>query len=136
MVYRKQIASDYFSSYQDDMIKNKKSTYQFGVMAETFSVLYLRLKFYTILERRYKTHMGEVDIIARRGNRLVFVEVKARKESNNIYEAISPSQKARIKRAAEVFLFHNKKFANNNARFDVIFISPKFLIKHITNAWE
>jgi putative endonuclease len=116
-------------------MKNKKSAYNFGVLAETISVLYLRLKLYNIIERRYKTYAGEVDIIANRGKNLVFIEVKARKSRNDIYDVLSCRQQMRIARAANVFLAKHKKFATNNIRFDLILIAPKFF-KHIENAWE
>jgi putative endonuclease len=117
------------------MKKVKKSSYNFGILAEELAALYLRLKFYNILQRRYKTNMGEVDIIAKRGKSIVFIEVKARKNGRDIHEVITTNQKNRITRAAEVYLFHNKKLANDNIRFDVILLAPQFLIKHIKNAW-
>jgi putative endonuclease len=116
-------------------MKNKKAAYDFGILAETLSVLYLRLKLYSIIERRYKTYAGEVDIIAKRAKSIVFIEVKARKNSKDTHEVLSRRQQIRITRAAQVFLSNNKKFGASNIRFDLILFTPKF-IKHIKNAWE
>jgi putative endonuclease len=116
------------------MLINKKASYNFGLLAEDLAVIYLRFKLYKILARRYKSKLGEVDIIARRGKNLVFIEVKARKNASGIYEVLSTHQRARITRAASLFLAKNQRFNNSNIRFDVILIAPK-MFRHIRNAW-
>lgn len=67
----------------------KQKTYQRGLHAETVAVWFLRLKGYKILVRRYKTKVGEIDIIARRGNKIIFTEVKARPSIDIALESIT-----------------------------------------------
>ena len=69
-----------------------KTTYQTGLAAESICRLALPLKFYSILAERYKTPVGEIDIIARRGNTVVAVEVKARATREATVWSISPEQ--------------------------------------------
>jgi putative endonuclease len=76
-----------------------KKTYQTGLAAQRICRLALRLKFYRILATRYKTPVGEIDIIAARGHTVVAVEVKARATREAAIESISPEQQSRIARA-------------------------------------
>ncbi|MDA0780919.1 MAG: YraN family protein [Rickettsiales bacterium] len=114
---------------------NKTKSYKFGLLAETIAVIYLRLCFYSIISRRHKTKLGEVDIIARRGNNLVFIEVKARKKKDDAYIAFTKHQQNRITRAAQLFIAKNPRYLQTNIRFDLILVCPIFFIKHIRNAW-
>jgi putative endonuclease len=66
-----------------------KTTYQTGLAAEKLCRLALRLKFYRILAERYKTPVGEIDIIAARDNSIIAVEVKARATPTPIYASTS-----------------------------------------------
>ncbi len=113
-----------------------KQTHQTGLFAETLASLFLMLKGWRILSRRFKTSVGEIDIIAKRGNMIAFIEVKRRKSLDDALAAISPDSAARIRRAAEWWL----KSRNGNAdkydlRFDVIAIAPYARIRHIHNAF-
>lgn len=114
---------------------NKKKSYKLGLFAESLAAFYLRICFYSIISRRYKSDVGEVDIIARRGKRLVFIEVKARKNKDDAYAAFTLHQQNRIVRAAKLFIAKNPKYNESNIRFDLILICPAFFIKHIKNAW-
>ena len=114
---------------------NKKFSYKFGIFAEYFVVVYLTLLFYSIVSRRYKTKVGEVDIIARRGDSLVFVEVKARKSRAEVHSSLTVNQQGRIVRAAQLFLAKNPKYSQSNIRFDLILLCPSFYLRHIKNAW-
>lgn len=115
---------------------SNSSAYKHGLTAELIATLLLSVKFYSVIHRRYKTKVGEVDLIARRGKTIIFVEVKKRRSRQEVFEAITISQKRRISRAAEHFLSRNKKFNNYNKRFDAVLITPKSLPLHIKNAWE
>ncbi len=117
---------------------NKRTHYQSGLRAERFAAIILCLKGYKILEKRYKTPVGEIDIIAVRNKTLIFVEVKHRPSYEKGILSISETSKKRIIRAAEYFLMKEK--TSNGAhmdsfRFDAIIISPPFYIKHLVNAW-
>lgn len=104
-----------------------------GLMAESVAAWILRLQGYRILARRYKTPVGEVDIIARRGKTTVFVEVKARAAMADALQSISPQSRARITRAAEHFLATGG--GGDSLRFDVIALAPPLSWRHIRNAW-
>lgn len=81
----------------------KTATYQRGLWAETLCCLVLRLKLYRIVARRYKTGLGEIDIIAARGRTLVIIEVKARRTRDDAAAAIPERQQTRLIRAASIF---------------------------------
>ena len=75
-----------------------------GQRAEFLCRLLLRLKGYRILARHWKCSSGEIDVVARRGRVLAFIEVKARDDVTTAAESLSPKQQARIGRAAAQFL--------------------------------
>ena len=100
------------------MIKNR---YFYGLYAEKFIALYLIFKGYKILARRYKTSLGEIDIIARKKRQIVAFEVKARKDKKSLTsEVVSDTQKNRIKNAMNIFLSKNPKYIDYNICFGII----------------
>ncbi len=111
---------------------HKKQTYKFGIFAEKISILFLRLKGYKILAWRYKTKVGEIDIIAKKSNIIAIIEVKARAKKTLIEEIIRQKQINRIKRAAELFIARNSKYHNCAVRLDFIEVR-KLFIKHHKN---
>lgn len=98
------------------------SNYKTGLFAEFVARMYLRLHGFKILKSRYitgrHTNRAEIDIIARRGELIIFVEVKKRKSIDVAFGAITPNQAQRLRRAAETFIA--QKHWNGDARFDVI----------------
>jgi putative endonuclease len=114
----------------------KKQAYQSGILSEALSAWVLRAKGYRILERRYRTPSGEIDLIARHGDTLVFVEVKFRKTLDAAAFAIEPRQQVRINKAAQSYLTRNRLPANVHLRFDAMLVSPWAPLKHIKNAWQ
>lgn len=115
---------------------NRQDAYKLGHKGEGLAAFYLRLMGYRILARRYKTHVGEADLIARRGNSLVFIEVKARKTLEEGLISITERQKKRVIRAAGYYLAENPKSADLDIRFDAIIVLPGLKIKHIKDAWQ
>ncbi len=120
---------------QRSKLERKKSEY-FGRLGEKIAEIFLRLKFYTIIGRRVKTNLGEIDIIAKRGKLLIFVEVKIRKNKSKMQEALEAVNKERIYRAAALFLSQNPEYYDYNLRFDVIFIAPSILPYHLAGAFD
>ncbi len=125
------------------MPERKQAIYQKGVDAEHLAAAHLRGKGYEILEMRYKTPHGEVDIIARAGALLAFVEVKARKsEAEGLY-AITPKAQGRIEKAALQYWAGHPEYAGFDLRFDVIAVCDDggekgmggILVSHLDNAW-
>jgi len=107
-----------------------------GLSAESRAALLLIAKAYWILARRWKTPFGEIDIVARRRNDLVFVEVKARETFDDAAEAVTDRSKQRIVGAAEFWLAHHPADAHCAIRFDVILVVPGKLPRHIINAFD
>ncbi len=111
------------------------ASYAIGIAAESRAKGLLESKDYRILAQRYKTKGGEIDIVAKRGDHLAFVEVKRRKTHEEAAYAIVPRQQARIAVAAEVFLGEHAELSHCSASFDVILVSPKQGCAHIEQAF-
>ncbi len=114
----------------------RRSAERNGRLAEAFSRLYLRVKLYEILHRRYKTPGGEIDIIAKKGSSIVFVEVKMRRSGSDEYDALASVNQRRIIRAAQFFLAKNPELAQKHLRFDVIFLAPGAWPHHLQGVFE
>jgi len=84
-----------------------------GRRAESLAALMLRLKGYAILTRRYRSPVGEIDLVARRGHTLAMVEVKARMTAEDAAFAVTLHQRQRIARAAEHFLAANRRYTDS-----------------------
>lgn len=107
-----------------------------GRSAETVAVLWLKLWGYRILERRLKTPLGEIDIVAARRGVLAIVEVKSRASRDAGLQALTPRQCRRIERAATWFLARSPGAAvGRHIRFDLIVVTPLRLPVHLANAW-
>ena len=110
---------------------------RFGRTAEWAAALHLRCRGYRVLARSYRVRGGEIDIIARRGALLVFVEVKARPTLDAAQTAILPAQRRRIARAASVWLAAHPRLATTCAlRGDAIFVAPWRWPRHCAGAFE
>ena len=107
-----------------------------GLSAESRAAAYLVAKGYRILARRWKSPVGELDIVARRRRLLVFVEVKARATLDDAAEAVLPRQQQRIVAAAEAWLATYPDPKITDMRFDAILVAPGRLPRHIENAFE
>lgn len=108
-----------------------------GRVAEFMAATFLRLKGYRILSRRYKTKVGEIDLIAKRGSLIVFVEVKKRQDFLCAGEAIHKKNQERIINAARHFMAYNPKFYRHNyqVRFDAVLLDHFFRPIHIKQAF-
>ena len=110
------------------------NTYEKGHKAEKLAIVILWLKGYKIMARRYKTPVGEIDIVARRHHRFVFVEVKRRKSHDQALRSVSQRQQHRIRRATEFYFVKHPKAKATEIRFDVIAFWP-WKWCHLKNAW-
>lgn len=108
-------------------------SYYFGFLAEYLVIIYYFFSGYNIVKHRFKTNLGEVDIICSKNNQLVFIEVKAR----TLYqeEVLTNKQISRINNAAKLFMAKNYKLQNFDVRFDLVNFSFNKGIKIIKNAW-
>ena len=107
-----------------------------GRWAERRAALFLRLKGFRIIARGYKAPVGEIDIVARRGNLLAFVEVKARATLDGAAEALNQRQRRRIERAAGWFLAARPEMLGCELRYDLMLITPWRMPVHIGDAWR
>ncbi len=105
-----------------------------GRRGERLAGWWLRLKGWQILDRRVRTPAGEVDLIARRGALIAFVEVKTRRSAAELDAAIDERRLARVAAAAEL-LMPRYATAGEDIRIDVILLAPGTRPRHIENAW-
>lgn len=115
---------------------SRKKAERRGQLGEIFAAIYLRLKFYRIVARRFKTPVGEIDLIAKRFGELIFVEVKTRKSLGDMAMALESVNQRRITRAAQNYIAKNPHLADQSMRFDVIFLAPNRLPRHVRNAFQ
>lgn len=118
------------------MRKAKQKAYFKGLWAERLAAFLLMAKGYRIEAMRYKTRYGEIDIIARRGNVLAFIEVKAYSTREKGVYAISDKAKGRIMRSAQFFLGQNPQWSGMTLRFDAMIMHHLVLVAHLLNAWN
>ena len=108
-----------------------------GHNSETIAALWLRLKGYRILERRLKTHAGEIDLVAAAPfGPVCFIEVKARGQARAAAEAVTRTQQARIARAASLYLAGRPHLSRRGSRFDIVAIAPRALPVHHRDVWR
>jgi putative endonuclease len=114
----------------------RQAAFRVGVSAESRAAAYLAGRGYAIAARRFKSRVGEVDIVARRGPELVFVEVKARKGLDDAALSVTPRQQRRIVAAAEAWLADHPDDGQRDIRFDVILVARNGATEHITAAFD
>jgi len=114
----------------------RRAAFRFGVSAEGRAALLLAAKGYRELARRWKSPVGEVDLVVRRGRTLVFVEVKARARLDDAAWSVLPRQQRRIVAAAEAWLAGHPEHAGYDIRFDAVLIAPGRLPQHVVAAFE
>jgi putative endonuclease len=114
----------------------RQIAFQLGISAESRAAALLIAKGFRILARRWKSPLGEIDIVARRRQLLVFVEVKARADLDEAAFAVTPRQRQRIAAAAEAWLAAHGDAGFRDIRFDAILVAPGKLPRHIQGAFE
>lgn len=114
----------------------RQAAFRFGISAESRAAAFLIAKGFRILARRWRSPLGEIDIVARRRRLLVFAEVKARASLDEAAEAVSDRQRRRIAAAAEIWLAANPDKTIRDIRFDAILVAPGKIPRHIPAAFE
>ena len=112
------------------------AAFRTGLSAENRAAALLMAKGYRILAKRFKTPHGEIDLVAKKGNLVVFVEVKARARLDDAAYAVTPRQQARIIDAAQGWLMTHPEHAEFDLRFDAILIAPRRLPRHLLAAFD
>lgn len=106
-----------------------------GRRAERLAAWWLRLHGWQILANRARTAVGEVDLVARRGRVIAFIEVKARARQDDLAIAIDHHRLRRVARAVELLA---PRYAQNgeDVRIDVMLMAPRRLPRHLKNVWH
>ena len=114
----------------------RQLAFRLGISAESRAAAYLVAKGHRIVARRWRSPVGEVDIVARRRNILIFVEVKARATIDEAAEAVTMVQRRRIIGAAEAWLGSHPDDAQCDIRFDAVLVAPGRIPVHIPAAFD
>lgn len=114
----------------------RRAAFRLGLTAEVKAAALLLAKGYRIVARRWRSPVGEIDLVARRGRALVFVEVKARGRFDDAAESVTPRQRRRIIAGANAWLAKHQRDANCEIRFDVVLVAPRRWPQHIQAAFD
>ena len=118
-----------------DRIVSRRRALRRGHISEYVAAAFLMLKGYRIVALRYRTRQGEIDIIARKGDLAVFVEVKARSSEGGAIDAVSATAQRRIRDASDIWLSRQRDNARLSQRYDIVAVVPRRLPKHFIDAF-
>ncbi|MFN3546015.1 MAG: YraN family protein [Mesorhizobium sp.] len=110
--------------------------YRKGHRGEWLAALALMLKGYRIVARRHRTKLGEIDLIARRGDLVAIVEVKARPSLIQAMDAVGFEAQRRIEGAADLWLSRQRDASRLSVRFDIVAVLPRRWPVHVENAFQ
>ncbi|MHA7969450.1 YraN family protein [Rhizobium sp. CAU 1783] len=106
-----------------------------GRWSEWGAALFLMAKGYRILAMRYRVRAGEIDIIARRGELVAFIEVKARRNAMAAIDAVTVTSQRRIRAASDYWLARQPDVARLSLRYDIVAVMPWTLPRHFEGAF-
>lgn len=110
--------------------QRRQHSERMGRAAELLAAIYLMVKGYRILARRARTPYGELDLIAVRGRRLAFIEVKYRSSLETAARSVSTAQSARMGRAAEHWAWKHPAYRTHRFGLDAVYLAPWQLPQH------
>jgi putative endonuclease len=113
----------------------RRKAYRRGLLSEYVAALFLMLKGYRILSVRYRTNVGEIDIIARKGDLVVFVEVKARSDEGAAIDAVGYATQHRIRSASDIWISRQPDYTRLSWRYDIVAVVPWHLPRHLPDAF-
>ncbi|MTJ80285.1 MAG: YraN family protein [Telmatospirillum sp.] len=120
--------------------QGRRAARRLGRVAEWIARVWLAVRGYHVLEHNLPggrgTGAGEIDIVARRGRLVIFVEVKARDTLSRAADAITAPQQVRVARAAGAYLASHPALAGCDVRFDALLVAPWRWPRHIADAWR
>jgi putative endonuclease len=114
----------------------RQAAYRRGHRGEWLAAVALMLKGYRIVARRFKTRLGEIDLIARRGDLVLMVEVKARPSLIEAMDAVGRNAERRIEAATDLWLSRQPDSAKLSIRFDMIAVLPRRWPVHVENIFQ
>lgn len=107
------------------------NSYYKGLIYEFFSVLFLFFRGHKILRWRYKSSVGEIDIISKKRGVIFVHEVKYRRELEQIYHLVNNQYQARLERTYYWWLQNNQQYNSYELRIEYIFWHKRFRMKRI-----
>jgi putative endonuclease len=113
--------------------RERQQRYWSGHTAEWIAAAALLLKGYRILARRHRNRYGEIDLIAVRGRRVAFVEVKRRATRDDALAALEGEQSHRIANAADAWMAENQAYADHDYGFDAVLVIPRHWPIHLVD---
>ncbi|TIS96127.1 YraN family protein [Mesorhizobium sp.] len=116
-------------------VASRRQAYRRGHRSEWLAAAALMVKGYRILARRHRTRFGEIDLIARRGDLVLIVEVKARRTLMEAMEAIAYESERRIESAADLWLSRQPDYGRLSVRFDMVAVLPWRWPVHVENVF-
>ncbi len=119
----------------EDRRRNRRRAERRGHVSEYLAALYLLFKGYRILAFRYRTKLGEVDIVARKKALILFVEVKARAREGDAIDAVGYDTQRRIKAASDIWLSRRRDAHLLSCRYDIVAVLPWRLPRHFSDAF-
>ncbi len=114
----------------------RRRAFRKGHRGEWLAAIALVAKGYRIVARRYRTRLGEIDLIARRRDLVAVVEVKARPTVMEAMDAVGISAERRIEAAADLWLSRQPDHGRLSIRFDLVAVIPWRWPVHVENAWQ
>lgn len=123
------------ASPDDALLRKRRKAYRRGHSSEWLAAVALMAKGFRIVARRYRTKLGEIDLIARRGDLVLIVEVKARKTLIEAMDAIRRESERRIEGAADLWLARQRDHAKLSLRFDMVAVLPWRWPVHVENVF-
>jgi putative endonuclease len=114
----------------------RRAAYRHGHLAEAAAAALLLAKGFRLLARRYKTPLGEIDLVAKRGRLIAFVEVKARPTRREALDSVGLEAERRIVAAADLWLAKHPDAACFDMRYDMVLVTPWRLPQHLPDAFR
>ena len=115
------------TNVNDDQFRQRlerRRRHHLGLNAESIVAAVYIATGHRILGRRFRTPVGEIDLIALKNNRVAFIEVKRRPTSEDAEDAITLTMRRRVRRAADLWLARNPSFQGHDVGFDLVFVLP------------
>lgn len=123
-------------SHQTNRRLERQQSEKMGRIAELLAAGLLVMKGYRIVARRVRSHYGELDLIAVRGRRLAFVEVKYRETLQAALMSVSDRQATRMAEAAEKWMWQHPAYRDHDLGLDAIYLAPWQLPRHLINGLQ
>ncbi len=114
----------------------RRAAHARGLQAEGQAAAFLERQGFEILDRRVRTKAGEIDLVARLGELLVFCEVKQRADLASAAFSLLPRQRRRIGRAAEIYLAAHPELSRLAVRFDAVLLAGDGRAEHLPGAFD